>query len=116
MNADHLKGGQSKMDGAFWTKELRSFLNANGQLTQYPSKRRPKILSLFYLASKFEAGRQYTEKEVNEVLKAWHTFEDWAMLRRDLYDRRFMGRAPAAGVYWLEVEQPTPEDFGLENP
>lgn len=77
---------------------------------QYPSKRKRQQLALSYLASKFEADREYTEKEVNALLKQWHTFSDWAMLRRDLVDAGFLNRDKNGGLYWLEPNQPTLPD------
>ena len=94
-------------------KELRNFLDSDGKLIRYPAKGRLKILSLFYLSSKLDAGKKYTEKQVNEVLNAWHCFSDWAMLRRDLCDRHFLGREKSGAFYWLEENQPTLEGFGL---
>jgi hypothetical protein len=37
-------------------------------------------------------GVIYTEKEVNAILKQYHTFEDRALLRRELYDKRYFDR------------------------
>ena len=65
-----------------WNVILRNFLDANGKLTAFPAKRKMKVYCLFYLAGKFEAGREYTEREVNELLLDWHTFADPATLRR----------------------------------
>ena len=48
--------------------ELKNFLNADGMLVQFPAKRKMKLEALAYLAEKFESGRKYTEKEVNELL------------------------------------------------
>ena len=93
--------------------ELANFLDNNSRLKSYPAKRRLKILSLFYLASKFKGGRKYSEKEVNQILKSWHTFGDWAMLRRDLYDNFFLGREPDCSAYWLEEKQPAMEPFEI---
>ena len=103
------------MDMTFLKKELRGFLDDEGRLHAYPAKYKRQILSLFYLASKFEFDKRYTEKEVNETLKEWHTFDDWAMLRRDMYDSRFLGREADGSVYWLEAEQPTLASFGLHE-
>ena len=80
----------------------------------YPARYKYKIPALFYLASKFEPGRKYSEKDVNQILRNWHTFEDWAMLRRELYDRRFFNRETDCSVYWLEESQPVLEAFGLD--
>lgn len=101
------------MDNQYLLTELKNFLDEEGKLKAYPTKKKQKMLSLFYLASKFEKGKRYSEKEVNEILKGWHTFEDWAMLRRDLYDNWFFGREADGSVYWLEEEQPTLESFKL---
>lgn len=57
---------------------LQNFLDTDGQLIQWPSKRANKLLALEYLAQKFQAKRIYTEREVNDILRQWHTFEDWA--------------------------------------
>jgi len=35
-----------------------------------------------YLAAKFEHGTTYSEKEVDAILKSWHTFNDWPLIRR----------------------------------
>jgi len=100
---------------SYLSKELRNFLDQEGRLKSYPAKQRPKTLALFYLASKLEKDRRYSEKEVNQVLKDWHTFDDWAMLRRDLFDKCFIGRDPKGLEYWLEDTQPTLSSFGLER-
>ena len=63
---------------------LKNFLDQDGRLIKYPAKHKHKMLSLIYLSLQFEPNRRYTEKQVNEQLKAWHTFGDWAMLRRDM--------------------------------
>ncbi len=102
------------MDYVALQSELKNFLDGQSRLVKYPSKFRLKILSLFYLASRFEPGVRYTEREINERLNQWHTFGDPCMLRRDLYDRHFFGREKNGSRYWLEEIQPTPESFGLE--
>jgi hypothetical protein len=49
-------------------------------------------MAVAYLAGRFEPGREYSEREVNELLLDWHTFGDWALLRRRLCDWRHMER------------------------
>ena len=93
--------------------ELRNFLDEQGRLKSYPAKRKRQIYALIYLASKFEQGRLYTEKEVNEVISNWHTFNDWALLRRDLLDSQFLSRKPDGSEYRLNEPLPTLESFGL---
>lgn len=95
-------------------QDLKNFLDTQGKLIKYPSKKKPKILSLFYLSSKFEPGVQYTEKEVNALLNMWHNFGDPCMLRRDLYDRHFLGREKNGSRYWMEDPQPELGDFTFD--
>ena len=103
------------MDIPFVKKEIKGFLDDEGKLHSYPAKFKKQLYVLFYLASKFEHGVRYTEKEVNKVLNDWHTFSDWASLRRDLSDRHFLGRESSGYSYWLEENQPTLASFGLED-
>ena len=102
------------MDVAYCEKEIRGFLDYERKLHTYPAKFKKQLFALCYLASKLEHGRQYTESEINDILNQWHTFGDWAALRRDLCDRHFLGREPDGSRYWLEEQQPTLASFGLE--
>lgn len=95
-------------------KLLKSFLNKEKQLTAYPTKKKMKVISLMYLATKFEAGRIYTEKEVNAILLQWAEFGDFALLRRELYDYRFLNRDSNGKNYRLEEEQPTLDSFKFD--
>lgn len=88
---------------------LKNFLDENGRLKAFPAKRKMKLYALCYLAGKFEPGKIYTEKEVNELLGCWHTFGDPATLRRELYQCRFIDREKSGASYWLEKIQPDPE-------
>ena len=92
---------------------LRNFLDVNGKLTAFPAKRKMKVYCLFYLTGKFEVGREYTEREINEFLLDWHTFADPATLRRDLYDYGFLDRSRDGKVYRLAEKQPTAADLGI---
>ena len=49
---------------------------------------------------KFETGKFYTEKEVNEVLNNSHTFGDAALLRRELFEKKFLDRELDGRKYW----------------
>ena len=95
------------------THILRNFLNSDGKLTGFPAKRKMKLYALLYLAGKIAPGRDYSEREVNEMLLDWHTFGDPATLRRELYDYHFLDRSRDGSVYRLAQKQPTPEELGL---
>jgi hypothetical protein len=55
---------------------------------------------LRYLATLFEAGRTYTEAEVNTILKSVYE-PDYVGLRRDLVDFRYLRRERSGSSYWL---------------
>lgn len=95
------------------THILRNFLNADGKLTAFPAKRKMKVCALFYLAEKVEAERDYTEREINDLLLSWHTFADPATLRRELYDYYFLDRSRDGRLYRLGANFPTIEELGL---
>lgn len=92
---------------------LKSFLDAEEKLIAFPAKRKKKLYALIYLSGKLEAEHEYTEREINEVLSNWHTFADPAMLRRELYNCRFLDRSKDGRVYRLAGRQPLPEEIGL---
>jgi len=69
---------------------------------------------LAHLATKFEPGAEYSEREVNDVLLRWHTFRDWAMLRRELYDCGYLDRERDGSRYRLASSQPARTDGTAE--
>lgn len=93
--------------------EISRFIDGEGRLTAFPAKRKKKIYALLYLAEKFEPARDYSEREVNDLLLSWHTFVDPATLRRELYDYGFLDRSRDGKVYRLAEKQPAPETLGL---
>ena len=94
---------------------LRPFLDADGRLTALPAKHKKKLEALWYLVEKVEAGRQYTESEINGLLDAWTLFHDSATLRRELFNKRLLNRTPDGGCYWKAETVPPLREF-VEKP
>lgn len=67
--------------GATAHKALAQF-DARGRLVRWPHKFSVQRLAMWALWTRFDSRRAYTEREVNEILKAWHTYGDHATLRR----------------------------------
>ena len=82
-------------------RSIKPFLDEDGKITQLPAKNKTKQLVLAYLAGKF-APVTYTEKEVNNIISAWHTFNDYFVLRRELVDNNFLNRTLDGSKYWKE--------------
>ena len=88
------------------TNALAPFIDARGRFTRWPAKRKLQLVALAELAERFELYRKYSEREVNDILQDWHTFGDWALLRRDLFDLGYFERSPDGASYW-RVERAT---------
>lgn len=84
--------------------EIRNFLDRDGRVESWPAKRKAQQVLLRYLAERFEPGRRYSEREVNALLNEWHTFDDPATLRRDMYDERLLDRTRDGMQYWRVTE------------
>lgn len=86
---------------------LASYLDAEGRVKAWPSKRhRPKQrLILKYLALKFDPNLIYTEKQVNALLRQHHTFNDPALLRRELFEKQLLDRKRDGSAYWVVKEE-----------
>lgn len=91
--------------------DLTPFLDEAGRLTAFPAKHRKKLAALWYLAGKLQAGRQYSEPEINALLDDWTLFHDPATLRRELYNKRLLDRTADCSRYWKEESAPTLEAF-----
>lgn len=77
-------------------------LFTDGRLAQIPAKRKTRAGALLEVLTRFEPGRVYTEPEVNEVLLGVH--EDFAYLRRELVNYRYLERAE--GRYRVVAQTP----------
>jgi RimJ/RimL family protein N-acetyltransferase len=78
------------------------FLDDQKRLTQWPKKQQDQLLVLAYLMTKLDYATSYTESEINEMLKQWHTFSDWSLLRRELFDQGFVDRSSYGTNYRLK--------------
>jgi Uncharacterized protein conserved in bacteria len=79
---------------------IERFLDSTGKIMQLPQKQATKCELLKYLASKFEEGCIYSEREVNEICNEWHTFGDHFLLRRELVDHDLLCRKQDGSQYW----------------
>lgn len=86
-------------------REVLLRLLANGPLAQLPAKEMDLEIFLALAGAGFVPGREYREREVNEMLREWlATFclpgsPDHVTLRRCLVDGRFLTRNKAGSAY-----------------
>jgi hypothetical protein len=86
-------------------KVLSVFLNADGSIRQIPIQDAPKLrIILDYLIEAFTPGMNYTEKEVNTIIRRFNV--DVAGLRRDLVDASLLARERNGSRYWRPEKAP----------
>ena len=85
-------------------KVLAAHLNADGSVRQIPHQPAKLRVILDYIVAAFAPGANYTEKEINTILRRFHL--DVAGLRRDLIDAGLMQRESDGSRYW---RSPKPE-------
>jgi hypothetical protein len=79
-------------------KVLVAYLNPDGTIRQIPTQAEKLKVILHYLVAAFTPGVDYTEKEVNTIIRRFNV--DVAGLRRDLIDSGLMGRESNGSRYW----------------
>lgn len=90
------------------TKALTQF-DELGRLHKWPHKFAVQRVAMWGLWMRFDAKKRYTEKEVNGVLKAWHTYGDHVTLRRELVNMQLLARKSDCSEYWKVAQQPNDE-------
>jgi hypothetical protein len=99
------KSDNAWIDALDWSDADKKILRdntLNGRLPQFPAKDKKWVVILRWLATKFQPGVRYTEKQVNAILGEVN--EDYATMRRDLVEYGFMRRERGGGDYWLTPE------------
>lgn len=86
-------------------KEISQFLNEKSQVTSWPAKPKLQMEVLRFMARQFAWDKNYTERQVNDLLNKCHTFGDPALLRRELYMKHFLDRKADGSAYWRTVRQ-----------
>lgn len=90
---------------------LKTFLDKDGRIIALPSKCKKKLAVIWYLATKIEDTRHYTEREINDLLNGWTVFRDAATLRRELYENKLLDRTRDCRLYQKAEEIPPLEQF-----
>jgi predicted transcriptional regulator len=83
---------------AYDQKAVADFSRRDGSLKTVPAQRKKLEAVLKHVVKAFKTGKPYSEKQVNEILRAYH--EDTATLRRELVGYGLMKRE--SGEYWRE--------------
>jgi predicted transcriptional regulator len=95
-SSDRMANLVENVDERGWEAKVRSNFVVDGKLTEIPAQLKKRMAILRWLVDKFEFGRRYPEKELNELIKQYHP--DCASLRRYMVETGLMQREN--GVYW----------------
>ena len=77
---------------------LKTYFDAQGALKEMPAKAKRKLAVLAQIAENFKPEVQYTEKQINTMLRRiWH---DHVYLRRALIEYGFLERTADGSAYW----------------
>jgi hypothetical protein len=91
-------------------KVLKAYLNPDGTIEQLPQEGRKMEIILQFIVDAFPLDTNFTEKEVNTILRRFHL--DTATLRRNLIDYGLMAREGDGTKYWRLAEPVEPISRG----
>ncbi|MBS7332192.1 MAG: DUF2087 domain-containing protein [Weeksellaceae bacterium] len=81
-------------------KVIETFM-LNNKITQVPAKERKKYILLSEFVKRFEFGKEYTEREINESLIEVYPVGEYVEQRRYLITFEFFERTEDGSKYWL---------------
>jgi hypothetical protein len=84
-----------------------------GPLKTFALKEKQRLVVLREIAKRFEPGRIYDEKEVNQILK--QVYPDYVKIRRYLIEYGFLNRKRDGSQYWLEHESKRAEGNAMDR-
>ena len=79
---------------------MGKLINELDQIVRWPKKPNDKLFTVEWLSKKFKFEKQYSEKEVNTIIEVHHSFNDIALLRRELITRGLLERKNDGSIYW----------------
>lgn len=91
-------------------EKVSRHFDADGLMVRWPSKASHAELCLWVMWSRLPAGAAFTEREISELLNDWHTFGDYALLRRGMVDARLVSRT-VDGREYRRIEQRPPAEL-----
>ncbi|QDW99628.1 DUF2087 domain-containing protein [Staphylococcus agnetis] len=75
----------------------------NNRIQVIPRKEKDKKALMEILASEYEKGKIYNEKEINEILKSY--YDDYVLLRRYMIDYSLLSRDKGGKEYQLIAKE-----------
>lgn len=94
-------------------KRMLRFFGPDKKLLRWPKKFSHQGLCLWALWSRIPARTAMSERQISDLLTDMHEFGDYALLRRELFDRKLVTRTPDGREYRRLERKPSPEAEAL---
>ena len=90
-------------------RKALALFDSRGRLIRWPNKYSVQRLAMWVLWTRFDTRRVYTEREINDILKAWNGFGDHVTLRRELVEMKLLARKSDCSEYRKQPARPSNE-------
>lgn len=94
------------------TPRLLRYFDEQGRLSRWPGKFSHQLPCLWPIWARIPARQTFSEREVNEWIKAGESLGDHVLLRRELVNYKLLSRTPDGREY-RRVEQPLPAEVAV---
>lgn len=91
-------------------KCLMPFMDTEYIMHTWPAKYSTQKKSLWFFWCRFQYQQSYSEQQVNDILKNFLAFDDFALIRRELCNHKLLKRTDDGRNYWRSSAKP-PEGF-----
>lgn len=81
----------------------KRLIDKDNKIIRWPRKQQEQNLILQYIRNKFDADIFYSEIEVNTIIKNSITFDDYALIRRELIEKHYLDRSGDCKKYWVKI-------------
>ena len=85
---------------------MKHIINEFDEIVHWPKKLAEKVEVIHWLGTKFNNEINYSEKDINKIIKKHHTFDDIALLRTELILNNIPNRTKDGSNYWKVEKNP----------
>jgi hypothetical protein len=86
------------------------YFDAEGVLMSWPARLNLQTLSQWVFWSRLSPETVFTEREISELLRHWHDFDDHALIRRAMVDAKMLERT-VDGREYRRIERAPPAEL-----
>lgn len=83
---------------------VENFLDSEGRIKVWPSKLKNKVLVLKYIFDFLDEKVSYSEEQINNHIKKYINFEDYVLVRREMYENDLLDRSLDGRMYWKKKD------------